>query len=187
LLRIYFIILINRFLIKKKIDQLKNELKKFSEKIGFTETEIKVILFLIVIFFIGFGYKYFFIDKNIAVYKEFDYTKQDSLFYAAIKRDSLEKLNNINTVDNIDYKQKVSDFNKSKVVQENKISNKFDINRVDVKSLITLPGIGEATAENIIKYRTENKGIKSLSELLKIKGIGNLKFNKIKKYLYIEK
>ena len=109
------------------------------------------------------------------------------MFYAAIKRDSLEKLNKINTVDNIDYKQKVSDFNKSKVVQENKISKKFDINRMDVNDLISLPGIGEATAENIIKYRTENKGLKSLSELLKIKGIGNLKFNKIKKYLYIEK
>jgi len=165
---------------------LKDKLKKISEKIGFTETEIKVILFLLAIFIIGFGYKYLFFDKNKAVYREFDYSKQDSLFYAAIKRDSLENLNKIKNEDNIDYKQKVSDFNKSKVVKKNKISGKFDINKIDVEGLISLPGIGETTAEYIIKYRTEKNGIKDLQELLNIKGIGNLKFNKIKKYLYIK-
>lgn len=165
---------------------MKDKLKKISEKIGFTETEIKVILFLLAIFIIGFSYKYFFFDENKAVYREFDYSKQDSMFYAAIKRDSLEQLNKINTQENIDYKQKVSDFNKSKVVKENNISKKFDINRIDVKSLISLPGIGQKTAENIVKYRTEKKGIKNLQELLNIKGIGNFKYNKIIKYLYIE-
>ena len=165
---------------------MKDKLKKISEKIGFTETEIKVILFLLAIFIIGFGYKYLFFDKNKSVYKEFDYSKQDSLFYAAIKRDSLENLNKIKNEENIDYKQKVSDFNKSKVVKKNKISGKFDINKIDVEGLISLPGIGETTAEYIIKYRTEKNGIKDLQELLNIKGIGNLKFNKIKKYLYIK-
>ena len=166
---------------------MKKRLNKLSEKIGFTETEIKVIIFLLVIFSIGFGYKYLFIDKNKAVYKEFNYSKQDSMFYAAIKKDSINKLKKININNRVDYKQEVSDFNKSKVVKNKNLSQKININRADIKTLISLPGIGETTAEYIIKYRTDNKGIKKLSELLNIKGIGKIKFTKIKKYLYIEK
>jgi competence ComEA-like helix-hairpin-helix protein len=165
---------------------LKKGLTKLSEKIGFTETEIKVIIFLLVIFSIGFGYKYFFIDKNKAVYKEFEYSKQDSMFYAAIKKDSLDKLNKINNSKRVDYKQEVLDFNKSNVDIQHKIK-KIELNSADIKALKSLPGIGIKTAENIIKYRTDNNGIKELKELLNIKGIGQIKFTKIKKYLYIEK
>ena len=165
---------------------MKNGLTKLSEKIGFTETEIKVIIFLLVIFSIGFGYKYFFIDKNKAVYKEFDYSKQDSMFYAAIKKDSLNKLNKKNNRKRVDYKQEVSDFNKSNVDKQHKIK-KIELNSADIRTLKSLPGIGEKTAENIIKYRNENNGIKKINELLNIKGIGQIKFTKIKKYLYIEK
>ena len=166
---------------------MKKGLTKLSKKIGFTETEIKVIIFLLVIFSIGFGYKFFFNDNSKAVYKEFDYSKQDSMFYAAIKKDSINKLKKIKMNKPVDYKQEVSDFSKSKVIKDKKLSKKIDINTADIKTLITLPGIGKITAESIIKYRTDNKGIKKLRELLNIKGIGKIKFTKIKKYLYIEK
>lgn len=162
---------------------MKKGLTKLSQKIGFTETEIKVIIFLLVIFSIGFGYKYFFIDKNNTVYKEFDYSKQDSIFYAAVRKDSLSKINNRKR---IDYKQEVLDFNKSNVDKQHK-NKKIELNSADVRALKSIPGIGEKTAKNIIKYRTDNNGIKKIKELLKIKGIGQIKFTKIKKYLYIEK
>jgi len=162
---------------------LKKRLTKLSEKIGFNETEIKVIIFLLVIFSIGFGYKLFFIDNNKIVYKEFDYSKKDSAFYAAIKRDSINKIKKIKINRQVDYKHEVSDFNKLKVVNDKKI----DINQADIKTLMILPGIGNTTAKNIIKYRTDKNGIKKLSDLLNIKGIGKIKFTKIKKYLYIKK
>ena len=162
---------------------MKKGLTKLSEKIGFTETEIKVIIFLLVIFSIGFGYKYFFIDKNKADYKRFDYSKQDSLFYAAIKKDSLDKINKSKLVD---YKQEVLDFNKLNVDKQHKIK-KIELNSADRKALKSIHGIGIIIAGNIIKYRTDNNGIKKIKELLNIKGIGQIKFTKIKKYLYIEK
>ncbi len=165
---------------------MKKGLTKLSQKIGFTETEIKVIIFLSVIFSIGFGYKYFFIDKNNTVYKEFDYSKQDSIFYAAVRKDSLSNLNKINNRKRVDYKQEVLDFNKSNVDKQHK-NKKIELNSADARALKSIPGIGEKTAKNIIKYRTDNNGIKKIKELLKIKGIGQIKFTKIKKYLYIEK
>jgi competence protein ComEA len=52
--------------------------------------------------------------------------------------------------------------------------------------LISLPGIGDKTAKAIIAYREKNKRFRNISELLKVKGIGESKLNKIKKYIYID-
>jgi competence protein ComEA len=49
-----------------------------------------------------------------------------------------------------------------------------------------LPGIGEITARKIIALRNERGAFGKLEELLDVKGIGKVKFNKIKKFLYIE-
>ena len=54
--------------------------KKLSKKIGFTETEVSVILFLAGIFILGFIYKEFFKDDGNAEYKNFNYSSEDSLF-----------------------------------------------------------------------------------------------------------
>ena len=49
-----------------------------------------------------------------------------------------------------------------------------------------LPGIGEKTAEKIIELRKERGKFNTLEELMNVKGIGEVKFNKIKKFLYIK-
>lgn len=56
----------------------------------------------------------------------------------------------------------------------------ININKADVKTLTQLKGIGTKKAQAIINYRKLNGEFKSLSELLKIKGIGEkfLKENK---------
>ena len=54
-------------------------LKKLSEKIGFTQTEIKVILFLVVVFLAGAAYSFFNYESK-GEYINFDYSEQDSLF-----------------------------------------------------------------------------------------------------------
>ncbi len=85
-------------------------LKKFSKKLGFTETEIKVVLFLIIIFIIGFGVKYFVFQKENEKLQVFDYTKQDSLFELSKIQDSSSS--NKEIADKVvDYKQEVLDFN----------------------------------------------------------------------------
>ena len=50
--------------------------KKISQKIGFTETEIKVILFLVAVFLTGYFYSTFYKDEPDTEYKNFDYSEQ---------------------------------------------------------------------------------------------------------------
>ena len=54
------------------------------------------------------------------------------------------------------------------------------VNKADSEDLQTVRGIGPALAERIIEYRTTNGGFKSLDQLKEVKGIGDLKFEKIK-------
>ncbi|NNG27245.1 MAG: helix-hairpin-helix domain-containing protein, partial [Ignavibacteriaceae bacterium] len=62
----------------------------------------------------------------------------------------------------------------------------ININKAGTNQLVSLPGIGEKTAEKIILLRDKRGGFKNLEELTDVKGIGEVKFNKIKKFLYIE-
>ncbi|CAM4485609.1 MAG: hypothetical protein LEGION0403_FIIPPAGN_00321 [Legionella sp.] len=53
------------------------------------------------------------------------------------------------------------------------VSQKIDLNKADVSSLIgSFKGIGKKRAEAIIAYRTSHKGFKSIEELAEVKGIG---------------
>ena len=62
----------------------------------------------------------------------------------------------------------------------------INLNSAGIEELEKLPGIGSKTAEKIIAYREMIEGFKSLDDLLEVKGIGQVKLNKIKKFLYIE-
>ena len=59
-----------------------------------------------------------------------------------------------------------------------------NINTASIEELSTLPGIGQGTAEKIIKYRSEHT-FKTTTELMKVKGIGEKKYEKIKSKLSI--
>jgi competence protein ComEA len=154
-------------------------LKKVSEKIGFTQTEIKVTLLLLVIFLLGFTYKTFFRNNGLTSYKNFDYSKEDSTF--------LNSGSQIDTAGSPD-KENILELNKrnkfpAKVIAAEKSIN---LNKAGVDVLITIPGIGKRTAENIIEQRTKLGGFKRVDDLLKVKNIGAKKLDKIKKYAYIK-
>ena len=59
-------------------------------------------------------------------------------------------------------------------------SGKVNINTASKELLMTLPGIGEAKAESIIKYREENGGFKNIQDIMNISGIKEGAFQKIK-------
>lgn len=54
-----------------------------------------------------------------------------------------------------------------------------NINTANAEALQSLNGIGEKTAQRIIKYRTEHP-FKSTGEITNVKGIGEKTFEKIK-------
>jgi len=55
----------------------------------------------------------------------------------------------------------------------------ININTASVEELITLPGIGPATAAKIVEYR-EGHPFATVDEVLEVKGIGPAKFEAIK-------
>ena len=65
-----------------------------------------------------------------------------------------------------------------------KISN-VNINTATQTELETLPGIGPSLALRIINYRRENGKFASIEELKNVSGIGDNKYDEIKKYIYV--
>jgi competence protein ComEA len=63
---------------------------------------------------------------------------------------------------------------------------KVNLNTATVEKLMTLPGVGESTAQKIIEYRNKNKKFKNVEELKNVSGIGEAKFNTLKEYIYVK-
>lgn len=57
---------------------------------------------------------------------------------------------------------------------------KVNINTASAQELTSLPGIGDSRALDIISYRTENGGFKSIEDIMKVSGIKTALFNRIK-------
>ena len=165
-------------------------LRKISGKIGFTQLEIKVLLFLLIVFICGVVLKYT-LKSPVENSVNFDYSEQDSLFINAGKGEINGKISSKDSHKNVDYKQEVLDFRKpdfrTKKIKELPAEKSININTAGKNTLENLPGIGPKTADKIISYRNKIGRFTKLEDLIKVKGIGTIKFNKIKKYLYIER
>lgn len=165
-------------------------LDKISKKIGFTKTEIKIILFLCIVLSAGLVLKYIFEMNNSSEYKIFNYSEQDSLFYASSDDNENPVKDSLKSGKEVDYKQELFDFNERSfnTVKPKQIpaEKSLNINTASLRELTNLPGIGEKTAQKIIELREQMKGFSRLEDLLKVKGIGSKKFNNIKKYIFIE-
>lgn len=102
-------------------------------------------------------------------------------------------INRIDRVDDIKDAVPASDTLKEEPKteeQENaeveKIADKININTATESELILLDGIGETLARRIVERREEIGQFTSLDQLLEIEGLGESKYNRIKKYITIE-
>ena len=68
---------------------------------------------------------------------------------------------------------------------EEQSPQKIDINRAEPWLLEALPGIGGVLAQRIVDYRSENGPFKKIEDLLKVSGIGEGTFEKIKDFITV--
>lgn len=106
-------------------------------------------------------------DKQI-IYIEYKCECPDNINDSCINKDDTVNTNGV-----------VDENNKEEDVNNDIVS----INTGTKEELMTLPGIGESKAENIIKYREENGNFENLEDIMKVSGIGESAYSKIKDYI----
>lgn len=63
---------------------------------------------------------------------------------------------------------------------------KVNINTADVKSLMTLTGVGRSLAEKIVKYRDEHGQFKKPTDLRKVEGVGDTLWEKNRERIVVK-
>ena len=83
-----------------------------------------------------------------------------------------------------EYLQKRDTVEKSKVGEQNE---KVDLNTADEALLCTLPGIGESRAKSIIAYREKHGLFQKIEDVMKVSGIKEAAYEKLKDYVTVSK
>lgn len=93
-------------------------------------------------------------------------------------------------VPNINDKEIVTEETVSTVSNSNNIQQKkqsiVNINSASQAELETLPGIGPSIASKIVNYRKEKGNFSKIEDIKNVSGIGEAKFEKIKKYIKVK-
>lgn len=76
-------------------------------------------------------------------------------------------------------------INSTNIKMSSEKSDIININTATLENLQTLSGIGPATAEKIVDFRSTNGPFRSIEELMDVSGIGEKTFEKIKEKLCI--
>ena len=133
-------------------------LKRIADWIALTNTERKVILFLVVTLLAGAGIRLY--QSAFPSALKFDYRASDSTFAALSSAPEDSSAGAVN--EGID------------------TSGKLNINTATKQQLLDLPGVGEVTADRILTYRAETGKFSNVDELRAIKGMSKKKIENLK-------
>ena len=123
-------------------------------------------------------------EKENAVIRE---AQQNS---EGLKNDAaLEKKDVLGNQDLVDSSQKDlevrSDESKNDKESDEDLVNKVNINTASKEELMSIKGIGESKADAIILYRTEKEKFQTIGDVMKVSGIGESLFAKIKEFITV--
>lgn len=120
-------------------------------------------------------------DEKI-IYIEYECDCPDNINDSCITESDIV---NTNEVDNKKEPEKIDEENKDEIKEEitEEKDNLISINKATKEELMTLIGIGESKAEEIIKYREEHGSFKKLEDIMNVSGIGEKAYSKIKDYI----
>ncbi len=129
--------------------------------------------------------------KKPGVYKMKVGTRMDDLVKEAGGLTDEADINQINLSEKLVDEERIIVPSKSGSSEEGTTSaaidaktKKININKASLSELMTLPGIGEKTAQKFIDYR-EQKKFKKIEDVMNIEGIGENKFKNIKEYISV--
>lgn len=164
-------------------------MNKLLNKTGLNKKELAFICFLLAAFAAGLVIKYSGWKKP----SDYDYSQSDINFEKRLKS-TFNELNsalsdsiNQTRKDEINALADSLQLNIDKIPLTKKLpSGKININSASINELSELPGIGEVTAEKIIEYRELHGSFRNSEEIMKVKGIGEKKFNDMKEFITTE-
>ena len=143
--------------------------EKAARTLKLTSVELRVIVFLLILFFVGIISLYLKNQAKTVVKVNFDYSVEDSLFQNAgsDSENLMEK--------NVDSEQELLDFRKDKISRRSNDTKvleltSINLNTADISDFVRLPGIGEKTAERIIVFRNSIGKFSAIEGLMKVKG-----------------
>ena len=82
--------------------------------------------------------------------------------------------------------EELKNVNAESKLRNEGLTKKVNINKATQKELENLPGIGKEMASRIVEYRTKNGKFSVVSDLKKVKGIGDSKFANIENCVTVD-
>lgn len=140
--------------------------KQIIEWLALTKAERNVILFLVTTMGIGAGLRLY--QSSFPNLPQFDYRVSDSTF----------------TVLSAGTEDSSSSVPDRQEVREE--PQRLNMNTATKQQLMDLPGIGEVTAERILKYRNERGKFSDIEDLRAIKGISKNKLERLSPMITIQ-
>jgi competence ComEA-like helix-hairpin-helix protein len=150
-----------------------NLLKRVQEFAAFTKNEQRVFLFLAIVFLAGVSIRVYKAYFTVRPVRQFDYSALDKEFEERSQHIAGVSLGNTPRDTTIPKGARIS-------------GKKVDLNTATKTELISLPGIGEGIAEQILIFRDEHGTFSSVEQLKNIKGIGAKKFERLRPYVVIK-